>query len=103
MNKINFTDGGINRYPFIDEHIEKDIYVKEDKNIIVFVDSLPEKNLVKKKNEIWIYIQVESWYIISYRMKYVYDYDFDLILTFAEHFYNKKKPINFYLIIKYIG
>ena len=95
MNKINFTSDGINRYPFIDEHIEKDIYLKEDKNIIVFVDSLPEKNLVKKENDIWIYIQVESYYILSHKMVYIYDYDFDLILTFTEHFYNKKKTYKF--------
>ena len=48
MKKINFKDG-INCYPFIEEHIEKNLYVKQDKNIIVYVDSLPEKKFEKKK------------------------------------------------------
>jgi hypothetical protein len=94
MNKIYFKDG-INSYPFIDEHIEKDIYIKEDKNIIVYVDSLPKKNVIKKENEIWIYIQVESYYVLSHLMVNIYDFDFDLILTFTEHFYKNKKTIKF--------
>ena len=94
MNKIIFADG-INRYPFIDEHLETDLYVKENKNIIVYVDSLPEKEQFKKENEIWIYIQVESYLILGHKMQYIYDYNFDIILTFTNHFYNKEKTYKF--------
>lgn len=86
MKKINFKDG-INCYPFIEEHIEKNLYVKQDKNIIVYVDSLPEKKFEKKKNDIFIYIQVESYYVLSHKMVHIWDYDFDLVLAFK---YNNK-------------
>ena len=86
--KIDFRSGK-HQYEFINEHIEKDLYINENKNIIVYIDSLPDKEQKKQDNEIWIYIQVESYYILSHLMHYIYDYDFDIVLTFTKHFYEK--------------
>ena len=92
--KIDFRSGK-HQYEFINEHIEKDLYINENKNIIVYIDSLPDKEQKKQDNEIWIYIQVESYYILSHLMHYIYDYDFDIVLTFTKHFYEKKNTYKF--------
>ena len=42
---------------------------------------------MKKKNDIFIYIQVESYYVLSHKMVHIWDYDFDLVLAFK---YNNK-------------
>ena len=94
MYKIKFMSGNV-EYPFINEHIEHSLYTNKD--IIVYVDSLPPNEIIKK-DEIWIFIQVESYYILSHIHQHIYKYDFDIILTFTPSFYNN---VNTYKFLPY--
>jgi hypothetical protein len=80
MNKIEFRSGN-SEYEFIKEHIEKELYT--NKKIICYVDSLPPENIKKKNDEIWVFIQVESYYILSHIYSEVKNYPFDVFLMFT--------------------
>lgn len=92
MNKINFLSS-TQEYPFIHEHIKGNLYT--DKKIICYVDDLPPKNINKNPDEIWIFIQVESYYILGHIYQQIYNYDFDIVLTFTNGFYNKPNTYKF--------
>lgn len=91
MNKIIFK-GGLNNYEFIHEHIKGHLYT--NKKIVVFIDGLPVQE--KNKDEIWIFIQVESYYVLGYLYSDLHKYEFDMILTFIDGWYNKKKYFKFF-------
>lgn len=92
MNKIHFKTR-TEEYPFIHEHIKGNLYT--DKKIICYVDDLPPNNINKKIDEIWVFIQVESYYILGHIYQKIYEYNFDVVLTFTTGYYNKLNTYKF--------
>lgn len=92
MNKINFYFKN-NLWPFIDEHLDKNLY--SNKKILVFVDSFP--TFQKNKDEIWIYLQVESTLISGECIVKLMKDDslFDIIFTWDPNLLKKNKSIKF--------
>jgi hypothetical protein len=88
MNKVIFN------WEFTYEHIKYNLY--SNSNIVVFVDNIPSENIEKKDNK-WVYIQVESTLISGSQIQYLLKDDsrFDLIFTFDPNLLHKNKSIKF--------